>query len=187
VVAAIRDLQPFNHSKPHVHALWLLRELSNVDKHRMLHLIVLIPEELRLQTDLPIPNGKLNLPGKRLTAGQILRDYKGRIRNHEALLRLSMRDIAHDYPMRPSPPELVVFDCDGVLVDSKPVATAVLADALTRVGVPTVAEDAHLRYRGMFIADIAADAQARRGSELPAGFWEQFVADRARAFERSLQ
>ena len=61
VVAAIREAQPFNHSTPHTHALWFLRELSNVDKHRMLHLIVLIPEELRLQTDPPIPNGKLTL------------------------------------------------------------------------------------------------------------------------------
>lgn len=61
VVAAIRDVQPFNHLKPHIHALWFLRELSNIDKHRMLHLIVLIPEGLRLQTAPPIPNGKLTI------------------------------------------------------------------------------------------------------------------------------
>ena len=70
VVAAIRDVQPFNHIKPHVHALWFLRELSNVDKHRMLHLIVLIPEELRLRTDPPIPNGKLTIE----TPGALYKD-----------------------------------------------------------------------------------------------------------------
>jgi len=29
---------------------------------------------------------------------------------------------------------LVIFDCDGVLVDSKPIANAVMAEALTAEG-----------------------------------------------------
>ncbi len=70
VVEAIRDAQPFNHSPAHNHALWFLRELSNIDKHRMLHLIVLIPEELRLETNPPIAGGTLTL----VTRGAL---YKG--------------------------------------------------------------------------------------------------------------
>jgi beta-phosphoglucomutase-like phosphatase (HAD superfamily) len=34
-------------------------------------------------------------------------------------------------------PELVIFDCDGVLVDSERLSTAVLAAALSAVGLPT--------------------------------------------------
>jgi HAD superfamily hydrolase (TIGR01509 family) len=82
---------------------------------------------------------------------------------------------------------LVIFDCDGVLVDSEGVSTRVLADALTAAGVRTTPEQAHERYRGMLLQDIATDAHERAGSPLPPGFWEHYERDRARAFERSLR
>ena len=34
----------------------------------------------------------------------------------------------------PRPPMLVIFDCDGVLVDSEPIASRILAEALTEIG-----------------------------------------------------
>jgi HAD superfamily hydrolase (TIGR01509 family) len=83
--------------------------------------------------------------------------------------------------------ELVIFDCDGVLVDSEVVSTCVLAQALTAAGVHTTPEQAHQRYRGMLLRDIEADAHERAGSPLPPGFWEHFELDRAGAFERSLR
>ena len=33
--------------------------------------------------------------------------------------------------------ELVIFDCDGVLVDSEAISASTLADCLTRIGLPT--------------------------------------------------
>jgi HAD superfamily hydrolase (TIGR01509 family) len=84
-------------------------------------------------------------------------------------------------------PDLVIFDCDGVLVDSEFASTRVLAEALSAAAVPTTAAQAYTRYRGAHPRDIAADAQARRGSPLPNGFWERFEHDRARAFRESLQ
>ncbi len=33
-------------------------------------------------------------------------------------------------------PELVVFDCDGVLVDSEPIANRVMAEAISALGEP---------------------------------------------------
>ena len=42
----------------------------------------------------------------------------------------------------------VIFDCDGVLVDSEPVANAVLAEILTAEGLPTTTEDSMRRYMG---------------------------------------
>jgi HAD superfamily hydrolase (TIGR01509 family) len=82
--------------------------------------------------------------------------------------------------------ELVIFDCDGVLVDSEAVSNAVLADALCAAGVPTTLDYAQTRYRGMLLADIAADVQARSGIALPDEFWVRFERDRAQAFEKEL-
>jgi HAD superfamily hydrolase (TIGR01509 family) len=82
---------------------------------------------------------------------------------------------------------LVIFDCDGVLVDSEPISTHVLAEALTAAGVPTTPDQAYERYRGRALSDIAVDAERRTGAPLPDGFWEAFDDERARAFERSLR
>jgi HAD superfamily hydrolase (TIGR01509 family) len=45
-------------------------------------------------------------------------------------------------------PALVIFDCDGVLVDSEPIANRIIADALTKLGIDTSSEEALDRYRG---------------------------------------
>jgi HAD superfamily hydrolase (TIGR01509 family) len=82
---------------------------------------------------------------------------------------------------------LVIFDCDGVLVDSEPVSSAVLAEALSTVGLPMSAEEAQARYRGRVLAEIGADAERRVGGPLPEGFWERYEASRDRTFDRSLE
>jgi hypothetical protein len=42
VQSAVRDLQPFNTGRlPKAQSLWLLQEMSNIDKHRHVHLAVL--------------------------------------------------------------------------------------------------------------------------------------------------
>jgi HAD superfamily hydrolase (TIGR01509 family) len=79
----------------------------------------------------------------------------------------------------------VIFDCDGVLVDSEPLLTAILAGALSAIGLPTSPEQAHDQYRGMLLKDIAERVENRLGSPLPADFWERFERERARAFETS--
>ena len=84
-------------------------------------------------------------------------------------------------------PDLVIFDCDGVLVDSEPLSTAVLAAALSAVGLPTSPDQAHDAYRGMLLADIAERVGDRLGSSLPTGLWERFEHDRTLAFESSLR
>ncbi len=37
-------------------------------------------------------------------------------------------------------PLLVLFECDGVLVDSEPIASRVLAEALSEIGFPLTAQ-----------------------------------------------
>jgi beta-phosphoglucomutase-like phosphatase (HAD superfamily) len=48
------------------------------------------------------------------------------------------------YPMRDL--QLVIFDCDGVLVDSEMISNAVLARALTAEGLPTTLAQSRRDY-----------------------------------------
>ncbi len=84
-------------------------------------------------------------------------------------------------------PVLVIFDCDGVLVDSEGISNAVLAEALSGLGLQISGQEAHDRYRGMFLSEIRADAERRLGSALPPDFLEMFERDREDAFRASLQ
>lgn len=49
--------------------------------------------------------------------------------------------------------DLLIFDCDGVLIDSEPVASLVLWQALTRSGVTISLKDVHHRFVGYSEAD----------------------------------
>ena len=44
--------------------------------------------------------------------------------------------------------DLVIFDCDGVLIDSEPIASRTLAEALQRAGVAITPAEAHIRFTG---------------------------------------
>ncbi|HEX9905035.1 MAG TPA: HAD family hydrolase [Propylenella sp.] len=63
------------------------------------------------------------------------------------------------------PPELLIFDCDGVLVDSEPLAMRLLLETLAGEGVAIEADSAYRRFLGK---DMAAIADAI-GEEFGAG------------------
>ncbi len=77
--------------------------------------------------------------------------------------------------------DLVIFDCDGVLVDSEGITTRTYIDALAELGLTWAFEDAVHRFRGGKMADVIALAEADLGRPLPDGFVERF---RAVLFER---
>ena len=71
----------------------------------------------------------------------------------------------------------VIFDCDGVLVDSEPVANAVLAEVLTAEGLPTTTEDSMRLYMGRSWASCMASVSEQLGREVDSGALEaQYVA-----------
>lgn len=82
---------------------------------------------------------------------------------------------------------LVIFDCDGVLVDSEPISNAVLAASLTTAGLPTSAEEALREYKGMLLSDVRVRAETLLGRPLPDGLLDEFERDREEAFRTSLQ
>jgi HAD superfamily hydrolase (TIGR01509 family) len=84
-------------------------------------------------------------------------------------------------------PQLVIFDCDGVLVDSEAISNEVLAAALSAQGLPTTLEQARREYQGLLLADIIASAQERLGRPLPEGWLARYESDRAAAFRRELR
>jgi len=83
--------------------------------------------------------------------------------------------------------ELVIFDCDGVLVDSEGIGNAVLAQAATREGAAITAEEALHLFRGLKMAECVVEIERRSGRRVP----ENFVADvrqaMAIAFESDLR
>lgn len=84
-------------------------------------------------------------------------------------------------------PELVIFDCDGVLVDSEPISNQVLARVLTRCGLETTTGEALRLYKGMILADVLARAEGLLGRSLPDDFVAQFEVERAEQFRRRLR
>lgn len=83
-------------------------------------------------------------------------------------------------------PELVIFDCDGVLVDSETISNVVLARALSDEGLPTTLVEARRDYQGLLLADIVARAESTLGRALPSGWLERYERDRAEVFRREL-
>jgi len=49
-------------------------------------------------------------------------------------------------------PDLVIFDCDGVLVDSESISLRLLLDTLARAGLELDPEEAHRRFLGRSLA-----------------------------------
>ncbi|MFI7104450.1 HAD family hydrolase [Streptomyces sp. NPDC050161] len=83
--------------------------------------------------------------------------------------------------------DLVIFDNDGVLVDSEPIANRILADYLTELGHPTTYEDSVRDYMGAAVHRIHDTVLERSGERLPAGFDEDFHARVFEAFRRQLE
>lgn len=66
-----------------------------------------------------------------------------------------------------TPPLHIIFDCDGVLVDSELIANAVLAELITALGHPTTVEDSIRTYTGRSLKDVLATAEKLLGRAIP--------------------
>lgn len=84
------------------------------------------------------------------------------------------------------PYDLVIFDCDGVLVDSEALGNRALAETLTACGLPTTPEDALDACRGRILADVVTIMEERHGGPLPDGWIDDFEALRALYFKEEL-
>jgi HAD superfamily hydrolase (TIGR01509 family) len=65
---------------------------------------------------------------------------------------------------------LVIFDCDGVLVDSEMLSAGVLMAMMAETGLPITPEIFRADFLGRSFASAAARAEERFGRPLPPGF-----------------
>ncbi len=82
---------------------------------------------------------------------------------------------------------LVIFDCDGVLVDSEVISNDVLARRLTAEGLPTSLAQARRDYQGLLLSEVVQRASIRLGRPLGDAWLDGYERERADAFRASLQ
>lgn len=66
--------------------------------------------------------------------------------------------------------DLIIFDCDGVLIDSEPLAARTLAEAVTRGGLPMTAYDVLVEFTGKSEPEIRAILETRGLENIEAVF-----------------
>ncbi|MCF2521491.1 HAD family hydrolase [Bradyrhizobium sp. G127] len=86
-----------------------------------------------------------------------------------------------------SPCDLVIFDCDGVLVDSEALACVVHAEVLTQHGYPISAEQVHDRFLGRSAREARLEVERELGRTLPDAYTAQLKATIDRVFDEKLQ
>lgn len=82
--------------------------------------------------------------------------------------------------------ELIVFDCDGVLIDSEILACQAVADELSDLGHDYPAEVISRRFAGARDTEIAASVTHETGCRLPRDFADRVAARALRRFENEL-
>ncbi|MBZ6075985.1 HAD family hydrolase [Microvirga puerhi] len=82
---------------------------------------------------------------------------------------------------------LLVFDCDGVLVDSEPLACRIDAEFLTELGFPYTAQEITTQFVGVSLKDMMARIEAAHGRRLPDDFGERLNRTLFTRFETELQ
>ena len=73
-------------------------------------------------------------------------------------------------------PKLVIFDCDGVLVETESITTRVIANNLKRYGLNLAPEHTHSLFVGGTLASAGEEAE-RRGATLPAGWLDEITQE----------
>ena len=83
--------------------------------------------------------------------------------------------------------DLVIFDCDGVLVDSEVISCRAHAETLTRHGYPITADQVFDRFLGRSMRKTTLEIEAELGRSLPEDFHTQVYAEIFRLFAASLE
>jgi len=84
-------------------------------------------------------------------------------------------------------PHLIIFDCDGVLVDSEPLANAVMKKYLTELGLSISLERTMERFVGLSLATMRKTILSEDGLDLPDDFEEEVMHRDRLAFATDLK
>jgi len=83
--------------------------------------------------------------------------------------------------------DLVIFDCDGVLVDSEVISCRAHAETLTRHGYPITAEQVLTRFLGVSDREARQAIETELGRKLPDDFETQIKQAALRRYADDLQ
>ena len=83
--------------------------------------------------------------------------------------------------------DLIIFDCDGVLVDSEAISCRAHAEVLSRHGYPITPEQVFDRFLGRSTRQANSEVEAELGRALPDDFHVQLQDEQFRSFEADLQ
>ena len=78
--------------------------------------------------------------------------------------------------MTPAPLRLVIFDCDGVLIDSEGLSNRVVAEEVTAVGWAMTAAESMDRFVGMTLTDMVPMIEAQIRKPVGPAFLERLKA-----------
>ncbi len=85
------------------------------------------------------------------------------------------------------PIELVIFDCDGVLVDSEVISCRAHADTLTRHGYPITSDQVLQRFLGVSDREARLAIEGEMGRKLPDDFEAQMKQAALRLYDDHLR
>jgi len=83
--------------------------------------------------------------------------------------------------------ELVIFDCDGVLVDSERITNIVFAEMLNEQGLPVTLDDMFREFVGRSMAQCLDIIEEKLGRPVPHGFLDQYHRRIERALREKLR
>ena len=83
--------------------------------------------------------------------------------------------------------DLIIFDCDGVLVDSEPIGNRLIAEALTEAGLPMSPGSALYAFLGGKLTLIKIGAEEKLGRKLPDDWVDRIYDKQFTEFHRSLE
>ncbi|AZG12819.1 MULTISPECIES: HAD family hydrolase [Cupriavidus] len=83
--------------------------------------------------------------------------------------------------------DCVIFDCDGVLVDSEPIVHRVLNRVLNELGIEITLEESMQWFLGRAVRDELGNIEARLGKPLPRNFLSEWFVRRDAALIEELE
>ncbi|UJA19003.1 HAD-IA family hydrolase [Thermoleophilia bacterium SCSIO 60948] len=81
----------------------------------------------------------------------------------------------------------VIFDCDGVLVDSEPLSAAAMAETMREAGIEATTEDAVREFTGLSLKSAMARSEEMLGAPLPEDFAPSYRSRLYAAFDAELE
>ena len=102
------------------------------------------------------------------------------------MLRRTEREI-RELNRKPRWPELVIFDCDGVLVDSELIALGVTRRRLDAAGLRMTEEETRKRFLGQRLDSVISRIERELGTRLPEEFPDELSREILSTFARELK